>query len=45
VTLTETSGVPCALQASLETYDTSTGVTHAVIAGAGGPGGGPGFGH
>jgi hypothetical protein len=30
VTLTQTlgSGVPCALQAAMETYDTTTGVTH-----------------
>ena len=39
------SGVPCALESSLETFDTNTGVTHLFVAGAqGGNGGGPGFG-
>jgi hypothetical protein len=29
------SGVPCSLGSSLETYDTSTGVTHVYVAGGG----------
>jgi len=33
VTATPGSGVPCALVSSLETYDTSTGVTHVFLAG------------
>jgi len=44
VTLTEMvgSGVPCALAAAMETYDTTTGVTHLHfnLGGPGGPGGG-----
>lgn len=44
ITLTQTSGTPCALVSSLETFDTSTGVTHVFLV-SGGPGfGGPGFG-
>jgi hypothetical protein len=41
ITLTETigSGVPCSLATSLETYDTSTGVTHVFY-----PSAGPGYG-
>ena len=47
ISLTETvgSGVPCNLVSSLETYDTSTGVTHLFLSGPGGGGyGGMGFG-
>jgi hypothetical protein len=48
VTLTEsttTTNPPCDLQVSMETFDTSTGVTHAYLAGGGlAIGGGPGFG-
>lgn len=32
LTVTPNSGVPCSLQATLETYDSSTGVTHAYLA-------------
>jgi hypothetical protein len=42
-TVTLNSGVPCALEATFETYDTSTGVTHVFIANVStpnGPGGG-----
>lgn len=50
VSVTESTGTgaaPCQLGSSIETYDTSTGVTHAYLANAteGGLGGGPGFGH
>lgn len=51
VTLTVTTGsgaAPCELRSSLETFDTSTGVTHAYLSngpGGEGYGGGPGFGH
>lgn len=50
VTLTVSTGsgaAPCHLTSSLESYDTSTGVTHVYLANAveGGMGGGPGFGH
>lgn len=45
-TITEGSGVPCELLVSLETFDTSTGVTHVYLTNGGyGPeqgGGGPG---
>jgi hypothetical protein len=41
ITLTLTSGTPCALLSSLETFDTSSGVTHIYTA-AGGVGYGPG---
>jgi hypothetical protein len=46
VTLTETSssGVPCSLSSSLETFDTGTGVTHLYLANAPDAGGGPGGG-
>ncbi len=46
-TVTLNSGVPCSLEATLETYDTSTGVTHVYLSnvaagnvpnGGGGPG-------
>jgi hypothetical protein len=42
ITLTATIGVPCALEAVLETYDTGSGATHARLDGAqiGGFGGG-----
>src|SRR5580658_2005256 len=43
VSLTTASGTPCALQTSLETFDTDSGDTHVYLAGFGGPGG-PGFG-
>jgi hypothetical protein len=43
-TLTITSGTPCALSTSLETYDTSSGVTHVYTAGGGFGFGGPGGG-
>jgi hypothetical protein len=45
------SSAPCGLQASFETFDTSSGVTHLLIGGAGGgqggqpAGPGPGPGH
>ena len=47
ITQTGTSGVPCQLLISLETFDTTTGVTHVYLvaggAGGNGPqGGGPG---
>jgi hypothetical protein len=43
VTLTITSGVPCELETSLETYDTTTGATHVHLAQSGGfEGPGPG---
>jgi hypothetical protein len=52
VTLTETSGVPCAISSSLDTHDTTTGVTHVYVAGlfdsnynGGGGFGGGGQGH
>jgi hypothetical protein len=49
VSLTESttsSNPPCELQVSMETFDTSTGVTHAYLAGGGLLiGGGPEFGH
>jgi len=41
IALTITSGVPCALSFSFETFDTSSGATHIYLAS---PGGGPGFG-
>lgn len=41
ITVTGASNVPCALDTSLETYDTATGVTHIYQSG-GGPEGGPG---
>ena len=43
VTLSLASGTPCALASSLETFDTSSGVTHIYVPG-GGFGGGPVFG-
>jgi hypothetical protein len=45
ISVTTASGTPCGLRTSLETFDTSTGVTHVYLAGfggPGGPGGGPG---
>lgn len=43
VSVTTTSGTPCGMRTSLETFDTATGVTHVYLAGfGGGPGGGPG---
>ena len=42
VSVTTTSGTPCALRTSLETFDTATGVTHVYLAGFGGGPGGPG---
>ena len=51
VTLTVTTGsgaAPCELRSSLETYDSSTGATHAFVSSGpadGGHNGGPGFGH
>jgi hypothetical protein len=46
ITLSLTSGTPCALASSLETFDTTSGVTHIYTAGGGfgfgGPGGGGG---
>jgi hypothetical protein len=33
ITLTQTSGTPCALSTSLEIYDTATAVTHAYLPG------------
>ncbi len=45
IAVTTTSGTPCALRTSLETFDTDSGVTHVYLAGfggPGGPGGGPG---
>ena len=49
VTLTVTTGsgaAPCELRSSVETYDTSTGATHAYLAGDAADGhGGAGFGH
>jgi hypothetical protein len=41
IQLTLTSGVPCALSFSFETFDSTTGATHIFLAN---PGGGPGFG-
>jgi hypothetical protein len=41
IQLTVTSGVPCALSFSFETFDSTTGATHSFLAS---PGGGPGFG-
>jgi hypothetical protein len=48
VSLTESAtsnNPPCELQISMETFDTSTGVTHANLAGGVLIGGGPEFGH
>jgi hypothetical protein len=42
IQLTLTSGVPCALTFSFETFDSTTGATHIFLANPGG--GGPGFG-
>jgi hypothetical protein len=43
VSVTTASGTPCGLRTSLETFDTSSGVTHVYLAGpGGGPGRGPG---
>jgi hypothetical protein len=43
ISVTTTSGTPCGLRTSLETFDTASGVTHVYLAGfGGGPGGGPG---
>jgi hypothetical protein len=45
ISVTATSGTPCALRTSLETFDTDSGDTHVYLAGfggPGGPGGGPG---
>ena len=45
IQLTLTSGVPCALAFSFETFDSTTGATHIFLANPGGPGfggGGPG---
>jgi hypothetical protein len=45
ISVTTTSGTPCALRTSLETFDTDSGDTHVYLAGfggPGGPGGGPG---
>jgi hypothetical protein len=36
ITLTRTSGVPCSLLFSLETFDTSSGATHSYFAGSDG---------
>jgi hypothetical protein len=44
ISLTLTSGVPCGLVSSLETFDSSTGATHIYIGGAGGGFGGGGRG-
>lgn len=44
ITLTQTSGTPCALASSLETFDTSSGVTHVYLVSGGGGFGGPGYG-
>jgi hypothetical protein len=41
ITATRTSSVPCSLDASVETFDTATGVTH-VFQSGGAPAGGPG---
>ena len=42
IQLTVTSGVPCALAFSFETFDSTTGATHIYLANPGfGPGGGP----
>jgi hypothetical protein len=43
-TVTLNSGVPCSLQASLEVYDTSTGVTHVYVPSLSTPSGNGGFG-
>ncbi|HMD49573.1 MAG TPA: hypothetical protein VKG79_10765 [Bryobacteraceae bacterium] len=43
IQLTLTSGVPCALAFSFETFDSTTGATHIFLANPGG-GPGPGFG-
>jgi hypothetical protein len=37
LTVTPDSGVPCALQATFETYDSSTGVTHVYLANVSAP--------
>jgi hypothetical protein len=48
ISLTSTSSVPCSLSTSLETFDTSSGVTHVYLSTGdvegnyGGNGGGPG---
>lgn len=42
VAVTTTSGTPCGLRTSLETFDTATGVTNVYLAGFGGGPGGPG---
>jgi hypothetical protein len=42
IALTRTTGVPCSLETSLSTFDTSSGATHLYAGGAiegGGPGG------
>jgi hypothetical protein len=44
LTTTNTSNVPCSLSFSLNTYDTSTGVTHVFLTGSGIQSG-PSFGH
>jgi len=45
VTLTQTSGVPCLISSSLDTHDTTSGVTHLYLAGVfDGAGNGGGFG-
>ena len=44
LTLSTSSSTPCALASSLETFDTSSGVTHVFLAGSSPQGGGP-FGH
>ena len=41
IQLTLTSGIPCSLAFSFETFDTATGASHIFLAN---PGGGPGFG-
>jgi hypothetical protein len=41
---TDTSNVPCALSTTLNTYDTTTGVTHVFLAGPSVQSG-PNFGH
>lgn len=50
ISLTETSGVPCELSWSMETYDSTSGASHTYQAGGGidlggGPSYGPGNGH
>jgi hypothetical protein len=44
LTVSTSSPAPCALANSLETFDTSTGVTHVFLGGSTATGGGP-FGH